>query len=208
MDDTTRSYYEAYADGVNAYLASRSGAELSLEYAVIGLQNPDYAPEPWEPADSVAWLKAMAWDLRGNIEDETERSLLAAQLSGGTDGEGTDPTATEDTLAKLYPDYPFDENPVIVPKISTVPTLGTDAEPAAFTPTETDGEVQQASTTIEWRRRRASSRQRAFWWATSARASARTPGSSPAPSPRPGCPCSRTTRTSEHPSPRSGTRCS
>ena len=80
MDDTTRSYYEAYADGVNAYLASRSGAELSLEYAVIGLQNPDYAPEPWEPADSVAWLKAMAWDLRGNIEDETERSLLAAVL--------------------------------------------------------------------------------------------------------------------------------
>ena len=150
MDDTTRSYYEAYADGVNAYLASRSGAELSLEYAVIGLQNPDYAPEPWEPADSVAWLKAMAWDLRGNIEDETERSLLAAELSGGRDGEGTGPTATEDTLAKLYPDYPFDENPVIVPKISTVPTLGTDAEPAAFTPTETEGEVQQASTTIEW----------------------------------------------------------
>lgn len=150
MDDTTRSYYEAYADGVNAYLASRSGAELSLEYAVIGLQNPDYAPEPWEPADSVAWLKAMAWDLRGNIEDETERSLLAAELSGDTDGEGTDPAATEDTLAKLYPDYPFDENPVIVPKISTVPTLGTDAEPAAFTPTETEGEVQQASTTIEW----------------------------------------------------------
>ena len=69
---------------------------------------------------------------------------------GGTDGEGTDPTATEDTLAKLYPAYPFDENPVIVPKISTVPTLGTDAEPAAFTPTETEGEVQQASTTIEW----------------------------------------------------------
>src|SRR5690606_38789844 len=29
MDDTTRGYYEAYADGVNAYLATRSGAELS-----------------------------------------------------------------------------------------------------------------------------------------------------------------------------------
>ncbi|MFE7651248.1 penicillin acylase family protein, partial [Streptomyces phaeoluteigriseus] len=38
MDDTTRGYYEAYADGVNAYLSSRSGAELSLEYAVLGLQ--------------------------------------------------------------------------------------------------------------------------------------------------------------------------
>ncbi|MFY9712791.1 MAG: penicillin acylase family protein, partial [Microbacterium sp.] len=73
MDDTTLGYYEAYAAGVNAYLHSRSGAELSLEYAVIGMQNPDYSPEPWEPADSVAWLKAMAWDLRGNVEDETDR---------------------------------------------------------------------------------------------------------------------------------------
>ena len=145
MDDTTRGYYEAYADGVNAYLATRSGAELSLEYAVIGLQNPDYTPEPWEPADSVAWLKAMAWDLRGNIEDETERSLLAAQL-----GDGEDAANTGDVLEKLYPGYPFDENPVIVPKISTVPTVGTGAEPAAYTPAETDGEIQQASTTIEW----------------------------------------------------------
>ena len=145
MDDTTLGYYEAYADGVNAYLASRSGAELSLEYAVIGLQNPDYTPEPWEPADSVAWLKAMAWDLRGNIEDETERSLLAAQLGGGADA-----ADTGDLLKKLYPGYPFDENPVIVPKISTVPAVGTGAEPAAYVPAETDGEVQQASTTIEW----------------------------------------------------------
>ncbi len=150
MDDTTRGYYEAYADGVNAYLASRSDAELSLEYAVIGLQNPDYAPEPWEPADSVAWLKAMAWDLRGNIEDETERSLLAAGLSTATDGNAPDAATTADMLAKLYPEYPFAENPVIVPKISTVPALGTGAEPAAFTPGETEGEAQQASTTIDW----------------------------------------------------------
>ncbi|MFE7197828.1 penicillin acylase family protein [Microbacterium oxydans] len=150
MDDTTRGYYEAYADGVNAYLASRSGAELSLEYAVIGLQNPDYAPEPWEPADSVAWLKAMAWDLRGNIEDETERSLLAAELSTAADGNAPEAATTSDMLAKLYPDYPFAENPVIVPKISTVPALGSGTEPAAFTPGETEGEAQQASTTIDW----------------------------------------------------------
>ncbi|MFC7945236.1 penicillin acylase family protein [Microbacterium oxydans] len=150
MDDTTRGYYEAYADGVNAYLASRSDAELSLEYAVIGLQNPDYAPEPWEPADSVAWLKAMAWDLRGNIEDETERSLLAAELSTAADGNAPDSATTADMLAKLYPEYPFAENPVIVPKISTVPALGTGAEPAAFTPGQTEGEAQQASTTIDW----------------------------------------------------------
>ncbi|WP_301112968.1 penicillin acylase family protein [Microbacterium sp.] len=150
MDETTRGYYEAYADGVNAHLATRSGAELSLEYAVLGIQNPDYAPEPWEPADSVAWLKAMAWDLRGNIEDETERSLLAAELSAGADDDAGEAVDTDEMLAKLYPEYPFDENPVIVPKISTVPALETGAEPASYTPSESGAEIQQATTTIEW----------------------------------------------------------
>lgn len=143
MDDVTRGYYEAYAAGVNAYLSSRSGAELSLEYAVLGVQNPEYAPEPWEPADSVAWLKAMAWDLRTNVEDETERALLAAELGG-------EPAETDALLEKLYPAYPFDQNPVIVPKISTVPALETTTEPASFTPAAPDDDVQQASTTVEW----------------------------------------------------------
>ena len=142
MDEVTLGYYEAYADGVNAYLASRSGSELSLEYAVLGIQNPDYAPEPWEPADSVAWLKAMAWDLRGNVDDEAARSLLASELATGDD-----PATTQATLEQLYPPYPFDEHPVIVPQISAVET-GT--EPVAFTDDAHDEEMQQAATTIEW----------------------------------------------------------
>ncbi|MBO9626603.1 MAG: penicillin acylase family protein [Microbacterium sp.] len=146
MDDTTRGYYEAYADGVNAYLASHSGADVSLEYAVLGLQNPGYEPEPWTPADSVAWLKAMAWDLRGNVEDETERALLAGELAGG----GADAAEVQKTLAQLYPAYPFDNNPVIVPKISTVPALGTDAAAAAYKGGADDADVQHASTTIGW----------------------------------------------------------
>ena len=81
LDATTRGYYEAYADGVNAYLADHQGADASLEYAVMGLQNADYEIEPWTPADSVAWLKAMAWDLRSNIEEETDRALLAADFT-------------------------------------------------------------------------------------------------------------------------------
>lgn len=148
MDEKTLGYYEAYAEGVNAYLASRSGSELSLEYAVLGIQNPDYAPEPWEPADSVAWLKAMAWDLRGNVEDETERALLASALDMGPTADPA--VGTPQILEKLYPDYPFDENPVIVPKISTVPALGTGADPAAYTAPDTEDGVQQAVTTVEW----------------------------------------------------------
>ncbi|GAA1788716.1 penicillin acylase family protein [Leucobacter iarius] len=96
-----RAYYEAYADGVNAYLAQRSGADLSLEYAVLDLQNPGYAPEKWTPADSVAWFKAMAWDLRTNVDEESTRALLARTL---------DP----ESLAELYPPYPFSEHPTIV----------------------------------------------------------------------------------------------
>lgn len=146
LDETSRAYYEAYADGVNAYLASHDGADLSLEYAVLGIQNPDYEVEPWEPADSVAWLKAMAWDLRTNIEDETERALLVADTG--------DATAPDDSLAlleQLYPAYPFEQNPVIVPTISTVPPLqaGTDAAPASFA-TADENDAQAAVTTIEW----------------------------------------------------------
>lgn len=101
LPDETRAYYDAYAAGVNAYLAERQGGALSLEYAVLGLQNADYVPEPWTPADSVAWFKAMAWDLRTNIEDETARALLAQGLDA-------------EQLADLYPGYPFDEHPVIL----------------------------------------------------------------------------------------------
>ena len=61
--------------------------------------------------DSVAWLKAMAWDLRSNIEIETERAI-AADFSSAE-------------LAELYPAYPYDRNPVIVPTISSVPVVGT-----------------------------------------------------------------------------------
>lgn len=105
MDPTTRGYYQAYADGVNAYLADHEGAEASLEYAVIGMTAPGYTIEKWTPADSVAWLKAMAWDLRGNVEDETARALLA-------------PTVDAATMNEIYPAYPFDSHPVIVPTIS------------------------------------------------------------------------------------------
>ncbi len=138
LDETTRSYYDAYAEGVNAYLADHDGADVSLEYAVLGLQNADYEIEPWTPADSVAWLKAMAWDLRENIETETERALLAPDLS-------------PEQLLELYPAYPYDRNPVIVPKISTgVPAPAeatTDAETAAFAApeiewTEVDGVIE------------------------------------------------------------------
>lgn len=134
LDSTTLDYYEAYADGVNAYLADHSGADASLEYAVLGLQNPGYEIEPWTPVDSVAWLKAMAWDLRGNIETETERALMAPDFSA-------------DEIEELYPAYPFDRNPVIVPTIAA--PAEEEAEPAAWTD-ETGAATEAVTASIEW----------------------------------------------------------
>ncbi len=92
---------DSYSAGVNAYLADHHGSEVSLEYAVLGLQNPDYTIEDWVPADSVAWLKALAWDLRGNMEDEIYRAIMSASVG------------VEET-EKLYPDYPFAQHRPIV----------------------------------------------------------------------------------------------
>ncbi|MDD9205327.1 penicillin acylase family protein, partial [Georgenia sp. 10Sc9-8] len=36
LDPATRSYFEAYAEGVNAYLRDREASELSVEYTVLG----------------------------------------------------------------------------------------------------------------------------------------------------------------------------
>jgi penicillin amidase len=98
----TRDALAGYTAGVNAWMAANDGfAERSLEYAVLRLTNASYTPEPWVPADSLAWLKAMAWDLRSNMDDELERALYASVL----------PT---DRVAQLFPAYPFDRHKPIV----------------------------------------------------------------------------------------------
>ncbi|GAB3959538.1 penicillin acylase family protein [Actinoallomurus acanthiterrae] len=99
----TRRYLDAYAQGVNAWLARhRDTATQSLEYSVLGLQRTGYHPEPWTAVDSLSWLKAMAWDLRSNMDEELGRALAATKVS---------PARAD----QLYPGYPYDRNPVIVP---------------------------------------------------------------------------------------------
>ncbi|WP_235940811.1 penicillin acylase family protein [Paramicrobacterium fandaimingii] len=132
LDDTSRAYYEAYADGVNAYLDTHSGADVSLEYAVLGFQNPDYSPEPWTPADSVAWLKAMAWDLRSNLEQEIDRSILATTLSSNQ-------------ISKLFPTYPYDTHPTIVtePSVQSITSRSEKNQDAAADPEALDSVAPQ-----------------------------------------------------------------
>ncbi|GGM04244.1 hypothetical protein GCM10010129_54770 [Streptomyces fumigatiscleroticus] len=100
LSASTKKYLQAYAKGVNAYLKGKDGKDISLEYAALGFTN-DYKPEEWTPVDSVAWLKAMAWDLRGNMEDEIDRALMTSRLG-------------PEQIADLYPEYPYDRNKAIV----------------------------------------------------------------------------------------------
>lgn len=97
----TRVALQAYAEGVNAYLDEHSPSDIAVEYAVLNLGGLGYTPEDWTPVDSLAWLKAMAWDLRGNMQDEIDRVLVEAAVG-------------EERMRELYPAYPFDEHEPIV----------------------------------------------------------------------------------------------
>ncbi len=100
LDAGTRSLLQAYSRGVNSYIDGKSGSELSLEYTVLSLTGPDYRPEPWTPVDSVAWVKAMAWDLNSNMAEEIDRTTASRQMS------------VKDVEA-LYPDPPRSHRPIV-----------------------------------------------------------------------------------------------
>jgi len=82
-----REAFEAYSEGVNAYLAQRDGP-LPPEFLLLG-----YEPEPWTPVDSLVWGRLMALQLSGNWRSELLRARLAKNLS-------------PDELQVLWPAYP------------------------------------------------------------------------------------------------------
>ncbi|MFE0736055.1 penicillin acylase family protein [Streptomyces sp. NPDC058855] len=120
LSPETKKYLQAYAEGVNAYLKDRDPADVSVEYAALSFSH-DYTIEPWTPVDSVAWLKAMAWDLRGNMQDEIDRSLLTSRLSPAQ-------------IRQLYPEYPYALHQPIVDRGAVDESTG------AFDPKSGSGE--------------------------------------------------------------------
>src|SRR6266702_2931017 len=87
LSPPVRRGVEAYAAGVNAFLASRGGA-LPPEFLLLR-----FAPEPWRPADSLVWGKLMDLLLAGDYRGE----LLHARLAR---------TSSAEELAFLYPEDP------------------------------------------------------------------------------------------------------
>jgi penicillin G amidase len=102
LDSVTRGHLTAYAEGVNAYLAGRSSSQLSVNYTLLGLSVPLPPIEQWDPVDSLAWFKAMAWDLRNNYDREMDR----AQIYPGVREIGR--------VNQLFPSYPYDEHAPII----------------------------------------------------------------------------------------------
>lgn len=101
LDPEARAMLEAYADGVNAYIAEHKGTGASLEYLFLNILNSNYEAQPWTPLNTLVWAKAMAWDLRDNMDTEIERAILLNQFPAKR-------------VAELFPAYP-DEAPIIVP---------------------------------------------------------------------------------------------
>nr|WP_210728448.1 penicillin acylase family protein [Cellulomonas septica] len=102
VEQSTRDALQAYADGVNAYLADRDPSQIAVEYTVLGARTSTPAPEKWDPVDSLAWLKALAWDLRGNYDRELARARTFASVQDVA------------RVEQLFPAYPQDVNQPIL----------------------------------------------------------------------------------------------
>ena len=117
-EPTTRRYLDAYARGVNDYIRGRSPAELGVDYTVLGLRGGQPRIEPWTPLDSVSWFKAMAWDLRGNYDDELARARTFGTVKDVA------------RVDQLFPPYPYARHAPILPTVApgtstTAATTGT-----------------------------------------------------------------------------------
>ena len=93
-DPEGREALEAYAAGVNAYIAELDEISKPLEYKIL-----DYSPEKWQPIKSALLLKYMAWDLTGRNNERAMTRTLAALGPELTD--------------KLNPYYPPMQDPII-----------------------------------------------------------------------------------------------
>lgn len=125
LQPETRAALRAHAAGVNAWLDEQdSASSMGVEYTVLSLSLPEYQAEDWTPVDSLAWLKAMAWDLRGNYDGELTRAALEGQVS-------------QSMIKDLYPTYPSTRHESILtgadwrPPAGTRPGAGTKGESRA-----------------------------------------------------------------------------
>ena len=98
---------QAYADGVNAWLADKAPEDVAMEYQIVNQlregfgAGPVTAIEPWTALHSAAWLHVMALGLNGNMDKELLRLQLAEQVG-------------LDALPEYAPGYDYANMPLIL----------------------------------------------------------------------------------------------
>ncbi len=85
----------AFAAGVNAFLQAHSDS-LPVEYTILGVK-----PDQWQPVDTLAWAKVLAYDLNDDSDSELLRSQLLQKFSAAQ-------------VQELWPSYPS-TGPFIIP---------------------------------------------------------------------------------------------
>ncbi len=74
MSDSDKQPLQAFANGVTAFINTH-GDNLPIEFTILGIK-----PAPWEPADTIAWGKMMAYSLGGNYKLELLRANIASKV--------------------------------------------------------------------------------------------------------------------------------
>ena len=120
-DPATKEYLDAYARGVNAWLADvkagRNGAALTEEYG-FSLISKD-PPRDWEPADSMAVALYSLNDLSNNASSETTLGQVAQTALGLA---GTRPGVAK-TLQDLFLDFRPTFDAYTIPAANTPPAM-------------------------------------------------------------------------------------
>jgi penicillin amidase len=105
LNAETLAAFEAYAAGISARIAQ---GRLPVEFTLLR-----FKPEPWEVADTLAWIKYMSWSLSVNWESELVRAQLIDRLG-------------PERAAELEPAHP-DAHPYIVPPGVELAAMGREA---------------------------------------------------------------------------------
>ena len=107
-----KNILQAYANGVNAYIDTHRD-NLPIEFTILGFQ-----PAHWEPVDTIAWGKVMAYDLSGDYEADLLRAALIDKFGAAK-------------MKELMPPYPEAGPFVISPDMKEYKSPASDARPNA-----------------------------------------------------------------------------
>jgi penicillin G amidase len=123
LDEESWQAAQAYADGVNAWIAELEPGDYPVEYKLL-----DYAPSHWTPLNTALLLKHMQWTLSGGGDDLPMTNTLAK--------------LGQDFVGRYFPVRRQDVPPVIPPGVSwnqtsplpAIPQSGIDSAQPGFLP--------------------------------------------------------------------------